>query len=422
MGQNPAVGAPNAALERRALAKLRVARRARHGRGRDGDVLEGFAGSDVGRTVAGSNRHRGVFLSGGGPRRKGRDASPTRSACCSGMSKAVEPPGDCRSDALVRLFELGRRLKAKAAADTRSVQRRPARADVGLSDHRSARRAGLRSGAARDQRLSRGRRRRTAARDSLITSRASRSSRPTDRRRAAAGSTPASSRRRVKIARARRAGARVRTATAGDTRGRPIAASSTTARRRGRTARRGANARRSCGGTSASANGPDTTRRIFRARKPPSFTRGRVASNGEAAIAGDAAVHHARRRTRLVVGADRSQRWTAARALRADRIAGRRTRLYPQPDESRRPIARARADNPWATSPDPNFPHVLTTYRLTEHHTAGGMSRTLSHLAELQPALFCELSPELAHASRRPARRARSASSPRAAASRRARS
>lgn len=55
-----------------------------------------------------------------------------------------------------------------------------------------------------------------------------------------------------------------------------------------------------------------------------------------------------------------------------------------------------RPDNPWASSPDPDFPHVLTTYRLTEHHTAGGMSRTLSHLAELQPELFCEMSPELA--------------------------
>ncbi|HMC21823.1 MAG TPA: molybdopterin dinucleotide binding domain-containing protein, partial [Thermoanaerobaculia bacterium] len=30
------------------------------------------------------------------------------------------------------------------------------------------------------------------------------------------------------------------------------------------------------------------------------------------------------------------------------------------------------------------------------HHTAGGMSRTLSHLAELQPELFAEISPELA--------------------------
>jgi formate dehydrogenase major subunit len=55
-----------------------------------------------------------------------------------------------------------------------------------------------------------------------------------------------------------------------------------------------------------------------------------------------------------------------------------------------------RPDNPYATSPDERFPQVLTTYRLTEHHTAGGMSRTLSHLAELQPELFTEISPELA--------------------------
>jgi formate dehydrogenase major subunit len=42
------------------------------------------------------------------------------------------------------------------------------------------------------------------------------------------------------------------------------------------------------------------------------------------------------------------------------------------------------------------FPYVLTTYRLTEHHTAGGMSRTLPYLSELQPEMFCEVSPELA--------------------------
>jgi len=42
------------------------------------------------------------------------------------------------------------------------------------------------------------------------------------------------------------------------------------------------------------------------------------------------------------------------------------------------------------------YPYVATTYRLTEHHTAGGMSRTLPHLAELQPAMFCEVSPALA--------------------------
>ncbi len=42
------------------------------------------------------------------------------------------------------------------------------------------------------------------------------------------------------------------------------------------------------------------------------------------------------------------------------------------------------------------FPYVTTTYRLTEHHTAGGMSRWQPYLAELQPEMFCEVSPELA--------------------------
>jgi formate dehydrogenase major subunit len=72
-----------------------------------------------------------------------------------------------------------------------------------------------------------------------------------------------------------------------------------------------------------------------------------------------------------------------------------RNPLYAQQDN---PFASKfeRPDNPYATSPDARFPHVLMTYRLTEHHTAGGMSRTLSHLAELQPELFAEISPELA--------------------------
>ncbi|HEY3206460.1 MAG TPA: molybdopterin dinucleotide binding domain-containing protein, partial [Gaiellaceae bacterium] len=42
------------------------------------------------------------------------------------------------------------------------------------------------------------------------------------------------------------------------------------------------------------------------------------------------------------------------------------------------------------------YPYVATTYRLTEHHTAGGMSRSIPYLSELQPAMFCEVSPELA--------------------------
>ena len=44
----------------------------------------------------------------------------------------------------------------------------------------------------------------------------------------------------------------------------------------------------------------------------------------------------------------------------------------------------------------PRFPHVITTYRLTEHYTAGAMSRNLPWLAELQPEGFVELDPVLA--------------------------
>lgn len=71
--------------------------------------------------------------------------------------------------------------------------------------------------------------------------------------------------------------------------------------------------------------------------------------------------------------------------------------VYPNQQENPTAKKKERTDNPYAVSPgDPRFPYVLSTYRITEHHTAGGMTRNLSHLAELQPELFCEMSPELA--------------------------
>jgi formate dehydrogenase major subunit len=42
------------------------------------------------------------------------------------------------------------------------------------------------------------------------------------------------------------------------------------------------------------------------------------------------------------------------------------------------------------------YPYVFSTYRIAEHHTAGAMSRTLPHLAGLAPEMFVEVSPELA--------------------------
>ncbi len=62
--------------------------------------------------------------------------------------------------------------------------------------------------------------------------------------------------------------------------------------------------------------------------------------------------------------------------------------VFPRPDNLQNP-----------SPPEPHadvFPYLFTTYRLTEHHTAGGMSRWLPYLSELQPEFFCEVSPQLA--------------------------
>ena len=73
--------------------------------------------------------------------------------------------------------------------------------------------------------------------------------------------------------------------------------------------------------------------------------------------------------------------------------------VYPQQQNPAR-IVFPRADNLFAPSAGAAgaevYPYVFTTYRLTEHHTAGGMSRWLPYLSELQPEMFCEVSPELA--------------------------
>jgi formate dehydrogenase major subunit len=73
--------------------------------------------------------------------------------------------------------------------------------------------------------------------------------------------------------------------------------------------------------------------------------------------------------------------------------------LYGQQGNPTRKVY-GREDNPSNPAPpEPHsdvYPFVLTTSRLTEHHTAGGMSRQLAYLSELQPEMFVEVSPELA--------------------------
>ena len=52
--------------------------------------------------------------------------------------------------------------------------------------------------------------------------------------------------------------------------------------------------------------------------------------------------------------------------------------------------------NPYAAVGSDEYPSVISTYRLTEHHLSGSMSRWLPWLTALQPELFVELSPEQA--------------------------
>jgi formate dehydrogenase major subunit len=76
-----------------------------------------------------------------------------------------------------------------------------------------------------------------------------------------------------------------------------------------------------------------------------------------------------------------------------------RNPLYRQQANPTRKVYQ-RPDNPTNPSPPERhaevFPYIFTTSRLTEHHTAGGMSRNLEYLSELQPEMFIEVSPELA--------------------------
>ena len=70
--------------------------------------------------------------------------------------------------------------------------------------------------------------------------------------------------------------------------------------------------------------------------------------------------------------------------------------LYPRAPANPAALRWNRPDNPYNASGDPRYPFVATTFRLTEHHTAGGMSRSLPWLSELQPEMFAEIDPLLA--------------------------
>ncbi|HEX3616480.1 MAG TPA: formate dehydrogenase [Solirubrobacteraceae bacterium] len=135
----------------------------------------------------------------------------------------------------------------------------------------------------------------------------------------------------------------------------------------------------------------------FEADKRPDYRPGPDA-HGPDAIAGD---------DPFIMQAD-GRGWLYAPAGVADGPLP--THYEPQDSPVRNPLHRQQRsparqvydhpDNRYHPTPgepgDDVFPYAVTTYRLTEHFTAGGMSRWTPYLAELQPEFFCEVSPELA--------------------------
>ena len=136
----------------------------------------------------------------------------------------------------------------------------------------------------------------------------------------------------------------------------------------------------------------------FIADRPPSY-RPPPSATGVDAISGiDPFIMQADGKAWLFA-AGRTGGRPAADALRTGGVPVRNP-LYGQQRNPVRQIIRD-PENPYQPSAgEPGadvFPYVLTTYRLTEHQTAGGMTPArCPYLAELQPALFCEISPQLA--------------------------
>ena len=73
-----------------------------------------------------------------------------------------------------------------------------------------------------------------------------------------------------------------------------------------------------------------------------------------------------------------------------------RNLLYPKYTDSPTTRYFEGPGNPDSASPTQQYPIVACTFRMTEHYLSGPMSRFNSWLNELMPAMFVELSPELA--------------------------
>ena len=313
--------------------------------------------------------------------------------------EAVEPEGDARSD-LWFIYHLGRRIRERLASSTDPMDRAVLGPDLGLPDRGAARRARRRGGAGGDQRI---RRRRRAA---VLLHRAE--GRRLDlvrlldllrglRRRRQPGRPPQA---------AHRAGLGGRRVGLGLARqpAHPLQPRLGGPRRQPVERPQGAGVV----GRGSRAGGPGTTSPTSSRTGPRPRTVREPAPTGPDALSGD---------DPFIMQAD-GKGWLYAPAGLVDGPLP--THYEPQDSPVRQPAPPAPAAQPGpaglprarttattraATSPGSDvYPYVVTTYRLTEHFTAGGMTRWSPYLAELQPEFFCEVSPELAAGTRAGAR------------------
>ena len=142
---------------------------------------------------------------------------------------------------------------------------------------------------------------------------------------------------------------------------------------------RGPSARRMSGGMRRSRSGPGTMNPTSSTNRLPT---GRTKMRVERKPFGGRSVHHAVGRKGWIYVPSGLQDGPLPTHYEPQESVLKNPLYGQQCNPSRMEWMRDK-DNPYHQPyDDPRFPYILTTYRLTEHHTAGGMSRWLSWLSE----------------------------------------
>ena len=398
-GPEPGRGSANSKLHRLALAEPRLARGPRPRRDRDRRLLVRLAGDRVGRELRPRTSAPRSSSCPPPPTPRRTAPSPTPSGCCSGTTRrssrratAAPSCGSCTTWAAASARSWPPREDPRDRPVLDLTWDYPTEGPRDEPDAEAVLRRSTGYRTADRRRVielhGAGRRRLDGVRLLDLRRRLRRRGQPDRAPQARPASRPGS----------RRSGAG---------RGRSTAASSTTAPRPTRRGSRGPSASATSGGTRRQGAGPATTSRTSRRPSTPGLRAPRR-RRGPGRAARRRPVHHAGRRPGLALRALRASSTGRSRRTTSPRSRRSRTRSTAQQANPTRQQFR-RAENPYnpvAGQPGAEvFPYVLTTYRLTEHHTAGGMSRTLPYLAELQPEMFCEVSPRAGGRARARARR-----------------